>query len=51
MVKLQEEYLNLHPQGVGLDLTTGEPTLPQDMGILDNYRLVHVAPSTVLYWL
>jgi T-complex protein 1 subunit zeta len=39
IVKLQEEYLNLHPQGVGLDLTTGEPTLPQDMGILDNYRV------------
>jgi len=39
IVKLQEEYLNLQPQGVGLDLTTGEPTLPQDMGILDNYRV------------
>ena len=38
IVKLQEEYLNLQPQGVGLDLATGEPTLPQDMGILDNYR-------------
>jgi len=39
MVKLQEEYLNMQPQGVGLDLTTGEPILPQDSGIIDNYRV------------
>merc|ERR1712002_43326 len=39
IVKLQEEYLQLQPQGVGLDLSTGEPSLPQDMGIIDNYRV------------
>lgn len=39
MVKLQEEYINLHPQAVGLDVSTGEPILPQDMGILDNFRV------------
>lgn len=39
IVKLQEEYLQLQPQGVGLDLSTGEPSLPLDMGIVDNYRV------------
>ncbi|XP_018568186.1 T-complex protein 1 subunit zeta [Anoplophora glabripennis] len=36
IVKLQEES-RLSPDPVGLDLTSGEPIIPRDMGIFDNY--------------
>ncbi|KAF2896284.1 hypothetical protein ILUMI_09891 [Ignelater luminosus] len=36
IVKLQEES-RLSPEPVGLDLTSGEPIIPKDAGIFDNY--------------
>ncbi|KRT78240.1 hypothetical protein AMK59_8711, partial [Oryctes borbonicus] len=36
IVKLQEES-RLNPEPIGLDLTSGEPIMPKDAGIYDNY--------------
>lgn len=36
MVKLQEED-RLSPDPIGLDITTGEPAKPTDLGVYDNY--------------
>ncbi|KAJ8917383.1 hypothetical protein NQ315_002407 [Exocentrus adspersus] len=36
IVKLQEES-RLSPDPIGLDLTSGEPIVPKDLGIFDNY--------------
>jgi len=38
MVKMQEAYIVDGPL-VGLDLESGEPTVPADLGIFDNYRV------------
>jgi len=38
IVKLQQEYAE-SKQPVGLDLSTGEPFVPADAGVLDNYRV------------
>lgn len=38
IVKIQEAYA-LNGPLVGLDLESGEPTVPADMGIFDNYRV------------
>lgn len=38
IVKLQDEYTS-SKQCVGLDLSTGEPMIPADEGIWDNYRV------------
>ena len=37
-VKLQDEY-SRSGQAVGLELTTGDPMIPADEGIWDNYRV------------
>ena len=37
-LKLQDEY-STSGQIVGLDLSTGEPMIPADEGIWDNYRV------------
>lgn len=38
IVKLQQELVESGPL-VGLDLQSGEPFVPVDLGILDNYRV------------
>lgn len=38
IVKLLHEY-NLTKQPVGIDLKSGEPVLPSDIGIYDNYKV------------
>lgn len=38
IVKLQEEYFSAQ-QPVGIDINTGEPLIPLNEGILDNYRV------------
>merc|ERR1712135_136085 len=38
IVKMQEAYIANGPL-IGLDLESGEPTVPADLGIFDNYRV------------
>lgn len=38
IVKMQQELVDAGPL-VGLDLQSGEPTFPGDLGIFDNYRV------------
>ena len=38
IVKMQQELVDAGPL-VGLDLQSGEPTFPADLGIFDNYRV------------
>ena len=49
MVKLQDEYTS-GGQPVGLDLSTGEPMLPSDEGVWDNYRVKRQLLHSWLVW-
>ena len=39
LIKLQEAYKKDKSQPVGLDVVTGEPMLPEQLGIWDNFRV------------
>lgn len=39
IVKIQQELMGSGKQLVGLDLQSGEPMFPADLGIYDNYRV------------